>query len=1075
MALQTAQLPFITRVIVPKRREDKIRRLRLLEIIKSRVNKRIQVICGPAGYGKTSLLVDFVNEAEFPVCWYSFAPEDYNPSLFFRYCLQSIRNQIPDFGDSFTDLCQAVNHSNWRTELGFFVNALQSDIIGSLIFVIDDVHWIKGKPELEQALGLLIERAPDKVHFVLGTRVWPSFDCLPKLAAEDEVGRINTLELRFSEEETAELLTRLWDREVTQVEAKELNDWTRGWPAAIMLTARSKTTASIPKLVAPGDEGILFEYLSREIFDKLPDPLKYFLLRTSVLREFTTALCAKLFDLTDPQATIEHIKESGLFLEERLGSGTVYAFHDLFRNFLEEKFRSEFPDEHRQMHHSAGELFLELADADSAIYHFVESGDYAEAAAAIKTVAGSYYTQARWQKLESLLDLLPNHFLEGDSELLLLSGQILTRLGKPTEALARLDRLTEENHTNCPENRGNAFVAKSTAYRRLGHLDLAVAAAGQGLEILLRTQCSKECIAEAHKQLGDCFYTEAKYDRAKHHLHTGLGLISKANLRLFSLISNDLGITYMELGDLDQAAMYLEQSKTGLLQLGSHGILAEILGNLALVYYHRGEFDLALDEILKSVNIAQEAGYPRVLATGLMNRSLVQRALGAYADSLDSASQALEMSKALLDQRLIGESTNALGDAYRKLNETSKAEVLLRQALLEAENSGQKYIAAIYNISLGKVYCQVGSHNQALECLNNAEAQLTEVGSPRRIGEAKLYQAAVYLRTGKLKESLTCLSDMKALWSKDSFDGFLLADGEELLDVLRFAIAKRVGGDTLVRLVARISADYGPDEMEEQSFGGAIGVKRFPDLRVFAFGGSKVFLGGHEVADGEWRSRKAKELFFYLLAKKHAISSDQIVESLWPEMSVALSDSALKTNVYRLRQALFFDCIQVQSSGYRINPEVSIEFDLTRFQEYLKSAVTSGASREEREKFLWHAVELHDGPFLGEFYSEWCEDLRTDLEMKYHAALMSLASYQTTAGNYHRAVELLEKVIESDPYNEEAQYQRIQSYVNCNEPFLALQQLRKFAKISVEELGGDLPARFFDCHKTIIELLPNTA
>ena len=115
------------------------------------------------------------------------------------------------------------------------------------------------------------------------------------------------------------------------------------------------------------------------------------------------------------------------------------------------------------------------------------------------------------------------------------------------------------------------------------------------------------------------------------------------------------------------------------------------------------------------------------------------------------------------------------------------------------------------------------------------------------------------------------------------------------------------------------------------------------------------------------------------------------------------------------------------------------------------------------------------GLFLGEFYSDWCEGLRTDLEIKYHAALMSLASYHTARGEFPQAVDLLEKVIASDPYNEEAHYQYIQNYVNCNEPFSALQQLRKFARISVEELGADLPVRFLECHKRILELIPNTA
>jgi LuxR family maltose regulon positive regulatory protein len=1081
MTLQVTELPFITKVIVPKRRGYKVRRHHLIEAIKARVNKKVQVICAPAGYGKTSLLAEFVNEVQPPACWYSFAPEDSNPSIFLRYCLQAVREKVPGFGEGYVNLAQASHQADWRTHLGFFINALHSDIGGRLIFAFDDVHWVHGKEELTEAVSLLIERAPANIHFGLGARTWPSLPCLPKLAADDELSSIGVSDLRFSLEETAELLSSLWDREITPGEAQEITSRTRGWPTAIMLTARNEPSKSIPELVGSGDQGILFDYLSQEIFNNLPQPLKSFLLRSSILREFTASQCSTLFGVGDAQAMIDQVKELGHFLDERTGNGSAYAYHDLFREFLERRFQSEFPEEYQRVHHRAGALFADLGDHESAVYHFLESGDSREAIEAVKTVAESYFAQGHWQRLESLLDRLPHDKVETDPELLLLSGQLLIRLGNPTESLAQLDKVTNGSQSSGPDLVGKALVAKSTAYRRLGHLELAVSSAEEGLSLLRETNSSKEHIAEAYKQLGDAFITQGDYDRAKEHLHAGLELTNRANLRLYSLICNDLGVTYMELGDLDQAAMYLEQSKSGLLKLGSEGLLAETLNNLALVYYHKGEFDLALEEVRQAVTAASAANYPRVLATGLMNQAIVQRALGAFDDSLHSASSAMDLSRQILDQRLIAESTNALGNAYRKLGETSKAEVLLKQALLEVENSGQKYIIAVYNISLGKVYCQIGAYDQALDHLLLAETQLAELNSFRRIAEAKLYQAAVLYRTGKVEEALSSLAQAADLLPKESLDGYVLADGGDLLDVLRFAAAKRVGGRAFVRLVARLGGPSQPtqelDNLVERNrlaYRKSKSSNRFPTLRACAFGRPKVFLDTHEVTSSEWRSKKAKELFFYLLSKKQRVSNEQIVESLWPELSFSISASTLKTSVYRLRHALFNDCIVAQGSTYCINAEVPIEFDMENFQNSLNLAA-GRVSNEEQEEHLSRAVSLYEGPFLSEFYSEWCDELRSDLEIKYHSALMNLASYNRSRGYFRQAIDLLEKVIDSDPYNEEAQYQYIQTYIDTNDLFSALQQLRKYARISVEELGTDLPARFLECHRRILRLMPDTA
>jgi hypothetical protein len=248
--------------------------------------------------------------------------------------------------------------------------------------------------------------------------------------------------------------------------------------------------------------------------------------------------------------------------------------------------------------------------------------------------------------------------------------------------------------------------------------------------------------------------------------------------------------------------------------------------------------------------------------------------------------------------------------------------------MLEAEESGQKYIAAIYRISLGKLYCQQGSYPQALSHLKLAEAQLTGLEGQRRIAEVRLYQAAIYYRTSKLKDATEHLTQVAELLSQVGYDGFLLADGREVLDVLRFGAAKRIGGEAFTHLVGKLADN---PRLEETSTDAPTGVgpqfSSFQTLGVFGFGNPRVALDIHEVADSEWRNRKAKELFFLLLCNRQIMSNEEITEYLWPEMSLELSGSILKNNVYLLRQALFRDCILIKDSGYYINPELRIEFD----------------------------------------------------------------------------------------------------------------------------------------------------
>ena len=110
----------------------------------------------PAGYGKSALLVEMISELNFPACWYSFSPEDNDPQMFVRYCVQSIRTISPNFGMSYRTLTRTGSNSDWRTQCGFLVSALESDIEGQFALLFDDLHWIDGKRELEEALSLII-------------------------------------------------------------------------------------------------------------------------------------------------------------------------------------------------------------------------------------------------------------------------------------------------------------------------------------------------------------------------------------------------------------------------------------------------------------------------------------------------------------------------------------------------------------------------------------------------------------------------------------------------------------------------------------------------------------------------------------------------------------------------------------------------------------------------------------------------------------------------------------------------------------------------------------------------------
>lgn len=181
--------------------------------------------------------------------------------------------------------------------------------------------------------------------------------------------------------------------------------------------------------------------------------------------------------------------------------------------------------------------------------------------------------------------------------------------------------------------------------------------------------------------------------------------------------------------------------------------------------------------------------------------------------------------------------------------------------------------------------------------------------------------------------------------------------------MLRFGAARRIGEETFPRLVSRLTENPAFVRASYPQPADVAGATRFPTIGAFGFGSPRVMLGAHEVVDVEWRSRKAKELFFFLLANKTRPSNEELMEAMWPEASAELSGSTLKTSIYRLRQALFFDCTQGGNSGYWLNPEVPIEFDVADFRECVRLGTIPGTSDGQEEQ-LFKALEIYKGPFL---------------------------------------------------------------------------------------------------------------
>ena len=136
--------------------------------------------------------------------------------------------------------------------------------------------------------------------------------------------------------------------------------------------------------------------------------------------------------------------ERGLFLEERSSHTSSYSYHDLFRDFLIRRLRSDLPRQYENINKGAADLYRDVGLDDNALYHYLQIDDTANALELLKEVSSSYIDKGNWAKLSAWLTSLPPEAVHGDSEVSLLQGQVLLRIGEPAKSLEHLDGMITE-------------------------------------------------------------------------------------------------------------------------------------------------------------------------------------------------------------------------------------------------------------------------------------------------------------------------------------------------------------------------------------------------------------------------------------------------------------------------------------------------------------------------------------------------------------------------------------------------------------------------------------------------------
>jgi LuxR family maltose regulon positive regulatory protein len=396
----------------------------------------LTLVSAPAGFGKTTLLAQWVTESRTPVAWLSLEPEDNEPTRFLTYLIAALQTLDPHLGASALALLAPPQPAELETVLSVLTN----DLIGwqgeNIALVLDDYHVVEAPP-IHQALTYLVEHLPPQVHLIIATRADPPLQ-LARLRARGQLTELRIAELRFRAAESGIFLEEVMGLHLLPEDVATLQTRTEGWVAGLQLAAlslqgRHDTTSLLPSFT--GSHRFVLDYLSEEVLSRQPASVQTFLLSTSVLSRLSGSLCDAVTGQVESQAMLETLERANLFVialdDERLW----YRYHHLFADLLRSRLNQTMPALVPDLHRRASTWYEQHDLIGDALHHARLASDLDRAMHLVEQYTHELVFRGQAHTALSWLASLPDEFIRTHPRLCLSQALLLMFSGQLGEAL----------------------------------------------------------------------------------------------------------------------------------------------------------------------------------------------------------------------------------------------------------------------------------------------------------------------------------------------------------------------------------------------------------------------------------------------------------------------------------------------------------------------------------------------------------------------------------------------------------------------------------------------------------------
>ena len=446
----------LTKLSRPVVTDDIVRRQALIARLNAGLTRPLTLVSVGAGFGKTTLLASWLRECDCAAAWLSLDHRDRDLSVFLRYVIAAIRTIAPGACVRTLELVESARLFDVDAVVTVFSNdlvALSEDADANhrprCVLVLDDFH-LAASPAVNEFLAALTEHPPAALHLVISTRSDPPLH-LSRLRANDQLNEIRMRDLRFSAHETAEFMRLTLGETLEDNLVTGLLDKTEGWVASLRLVAlalRSSRDIAQDIIELLDNHRAIVDYLTEEVFSRLPADDRRFLLETSILEPLTGSLCDAVFGMEEPgpgsHERLEALRQANFFTFALDAHSGWYRYHHLFRALLlAELTRRYDAAQIAALHARAGAWYAAHGHVDEAIAHALEANDETTAIALVQAHRHHAMDREDWPLLERWFGLFSRETIDAHPELLLLEAWLIHYQAQPAMVMPLLQRAEE--------------------------------------------------------------------------------------------------------------------------------------------------------------------------------------------------------------------------------------------------------------------------------------------------------------------------------------------------------------------------------------------------------------------------------------------------------------------------------------------------------------------------------------------------------------------------------------------------------------------------------------------------------